>query len=85
MVLDILVQSRRDTQAAKRLLCKLLPPSGGCASCCRQAAAVQAAQAAVLGSACHDHRPDMVAIQRQRRFSFEVRQPVQWRRIQPRA
>ncbi len=33
MVLDILVQSRRDTQAAKRLLCKLLPPSGGCASC----------------------------------------------------
>ncbi len=24
MVLDILVQSRRDTQAAKRLLCKLL-------------------------------------------------------------
>ena len=25
MVLDILMQSRRDTQAAKRLLCKLLP------------------------------------------------------------
>jgi len=62
-VLDILVQNRRDTQAAKRLLHKLMrkpDPS----------------------TACHDHRPDMVAIQR--RFSFEVRQPVQWRRIQPR-
>jgi len=64
MVLDILVQSRRDTQTAKRLLCKLLK---------RQCRVPQ----------CHDHRPDMVAIQR--RFSFEVRQPVQWRRIQPRA
>jgi hypothetical protein len=29
------------------------------------------------------HRPDRVAIQR--RFTFEVRQPIQWRRIQPRA
>jgi len=38
MVLDILVQSRRDTQAAKRRLCKLLPPSDCCASCSRSGA-----------------------------------------------
>src|SRR5438045_8960637 len=31
----------------------------------------------------HDHGPDMVTIQS--RFSFEVKQLVQWRRSQPRA
>ncbi len=49
----------------------------------RQAPALQAAEEAGPPTARHDHGPDMVAIQR--RFSFEVRQPVQWRRIQPRA
>ena len=49
----------------------------------RQAPLAQAAEKAGAPATRHGHRPDRVAIQR--RFTFEVRQPIQWRRIQPRA
>jgi hypothetical protein len=47
-----------------------------------QAVAPETAEEADAATPRHDHRPDKVTIQN--RFSFEVRQPVQWRRIQPR-